>query len=54
MELASLLIDIVKDIPDEPAITETSSGVSWGLILGVIAVTAVLILVLFRKKPKAG
>jgi len=53
MELAADLINILKDVPDEPSFVESGSGVPVALIIGVAAAAAVLIFVLFRKKPSA-
>ena len=54
MELVADLIDLLKDVPDEPSFTESGSGVPVALIIGVVAVAAVLLFVLFRKKKPAA
>lgn len=54
MELFLALIDILKDVPDEPVITESGSGMTVFLIIGVIVIAAVLFFVLFKKKKPAA
>ena len=53
MELFANMINVLKDVPDEPSFTESGSDTPVILIVAVVAVAAVLLFLLFRKKPKA-